>query len=212
MMPSGNSLDCGRRARRRTALICVTSVAFGVMMCYSISLNPLSRSLIPSWPALNHWISLLLGASVAAWLLGGRVRNVVLGQRCNGTWFAIAASGALGIYFLSKAMHTFAVGWHAGAPPGLMFSAEVVFFAPLVEELTFRGVMWTACVRLMRPLSAILFTAIVFALYHGPSRVQSLPSLFVAGVFLAWLRFRSKSVEPCVLAHTVVNACDLCRV
>lgn len=80
----------------------------------------------------------------------------------------------------------------------------VAVSAPVVEELIFRGYVWTLLERTTRPWVAMLGSTLLFAMYHlDPVHVVSLlPTAF----FLGWLRWRSGSVWPAVVAHFVNNA------
>lgn len=98
-------------------------------------------------------------------------------------------------------------GWqpaHAGA-----FAANfavVVLVAPLVEELTFRGIGFTLLAR-FGAWPAILLTGLAFGLAHG--LVEGLPLLALFGCLLAWLRTRTDSVYPGMLVHATFNAIAL---
>jgi membrane protease YdiL (CAAX protease family) len=86
------------------------------------------------------------------------------------------------------------------------FFAVVTFVAPVVEELTFRGLGFS----LLAPYGlalAVLTTSVLFALAHG--LVAGLPVLTVFGVGVAYLRARSGSVYPGMLLHAVFNATAL---
>ena len=98
-------------------------------------------------------------------------------------------------------------GWqpaHAGA-----FAANflvVVLVAPVVEELTFRGIGYTLLAR-FGAWPAILLTGLAFGLAHG--LVDGLPLLVLFGCLLAWLRTRTDSIYPGMLVHGTFNAIAL---
>ena len=78
--------------------------------------------------------------------------------------------------------------------------------APVVEELTFRGLGYS----LLAPLgqtAAILWIGIAFGLAHG--LIEGLPILIVFGAGLALLRARTDSVYPGVVVHAAFNAIAL---
>jgi uncharacterized protein len=85
------------------------------------------------------------------------------------------------------------------------FFANVVVvagIAPVVEELTYRGLGYS----LLRPYgvaSALLGVGIAFGLAHGLIEALLILSLF--GVGLAWLRERTDSVYPPILLHAAFN-------
>jgi uncharacterized protein len=89
---------------------------------------------------------------------------------------------------------------HAGA-----FVANfvvVALLAPVVEELTFRGLGFTLLERFGRP-AAIVLVGLAFGLAHG--LVEGLPLLFLFGAGLAYLRSRTESVYPGMVIHVVYN-------
>jgi CAAX protease family protein len=98
-------------------------------------------------------------------------------------------------------------GWepaHAGA-----FAANVVLFtlvAPLVEELTFRGV-GQSLLRFLGRAPSILLVGLAFGLAHG--LVEALLVLVPFGAALAYLRERTDSVVPGVIVHGLFNGIAL---
>jgi uncharacterized protein len=84
--------------------------------------------------------------------------------------------------------------------------AVFVAVAPVVEELTFRGLGYSLLLPLGR-LPAILWVGIAFGLAHG--LLEGLPILIVFGCGLALLRDRSDSVYPGMVVHATFNAVAL---
>jgi membrane protease YdiL (CAAX protease family) len=81
-----------------------------------------------------------------------------------------------------------------------------VAVAPVVEELTFRGLGYS----LLEPLgrtAAVLWVGLAFGLAHG--LVEGLPILIVFGAGLAFLRARTTSVCPGIAVHAAFNAIAL---
>ncbi len=78
--------------------------------------------------------------------------------------------------------------------------------APLVEEMTFRGLGYSLLVRFGR-WTAIALVGVAFGLAHG--LVQALPFLVALGAGLAYLRSRVDSVYPGIILHGVFNAVAL---
>ncbi len=98
----------------------------------------------------------------------------------------------------------------SGASPGLRIALTlaVVSIGPLVEELLFRGVLLSALLRRLRAGWAALASAALFALVHLPDLHwlwYAVPNLVLLGVVLAWLRLRSGSLWPAVIAHACNN-------
>jgi len=93
---------------------------------------------------------------------------------------------------------------HAGA-----FAANVVLFAliaPVVEELTFRGVGQSLLGFLGR-YPSILAVGVAFGLAHG--LVEALLVLVPFGAALAWLRDRTDSSVPGMVVHGLFNGIAL---
>ena len=78
--------------------------------------------------------------------------------------------------------------------------------APVVEELTYRGLGYSLLERYGRWF-AIVTVGCVFALDHG--LVQAFPELALFGCALAWLRMRTTSVYPGMLLHATFNGIAL---
>jgi membrane protease YdiL (CAAX protease family) len=93
---------------------------------------------------------------------------------------------------------------HAGA-----FAANCVLFvlvAPVVEELTFRGV-GQSLLGVLGRWPAIILVGITFGLWHG--LVEALLVLVPFGIGLAYLRDRTGSVVPGMVVHALFNAAAL---
>ena len=79
----------------------------------------------------------------------------------------------------------------------------VVVWAPLTEEFFIRGFIWNALKE--PPKIKILITGVLFGVLHFESPAAVIP-LCVFGWTLGWLRFKSDSIWPPVLAHALNNA------
>lgn len=90
---------------------------------------------------------------------------------------------------------------HAGA--FVVNFMVVALLAPVVEELTFRGIGFTLLERFGR-VAAILLVGLFFGLAHG--LVEALPVLAAFGAGLAFLRARTGSVYPGMVVHASFNA------
>jgi len=80
----------------------------------------------------------------------------------------------------------------------------VIVLVPWLEEILFRHYLWGALIQHpgFGPARATLFTALAFTVLHPP--VVWLP-VFVLGVFLAWVRWRSNRLADAVVIHQVHN-------
>jgi len=82
----------------------------------------------------------------------------------------------------------------------------IAIVAPVIEELTFRGLGYSLLARYGR-WTAIILIGITFGLAHG--LVQAFPLLAAFGAGLAYLRSRVDSVYPCMVVHGAFNAVAL---
>jgi membrane protease YdiL (CAAX protease family) len=89
------------------------------------------------------------------------------------------------------------------------FAANAVVVAgvaPVVEELTYRGLGFSVLARFGQPV-AIVLVGIFFGLGHG--LVVAFPILTAFGIGLAFLRSRTDSVYPSIVLHSMFNALSL---
>ena len=140
------------------------------------------------------------------WGLGGRLLAAVL---------AVVAAGLWGEWLMDRLSEQ----WHLtshwtewfdgdlvwGSPSVVMVSLlEYVIFAPLFEELAFRGLLFAILRRKFRFLPAALISAIIFGLAHGYGFL-GLISVCWSGVLWAWIYEKTGSLAPGILAHAINN-------
>ena len=92
------------------------------------------------------------------------------------------------------------------AVPFALNAVVVAIVAPVVEELTFRGVGFSLLAR-FGAVAAVAGTAGAFAADHG--LVEGFPALFVFGVAVALVRLRTDSLYPGILLHACFNGLAL---
>jgi membrane protease YdiL (CAAX protease family) len=92
------------------------------------------------------------------------------------------------------------------AAPFVAFFLAVTILAPIVEELTYRGLGFS----LFAPwgvVLAVVATGVLFGLTHG--LLVGLPVLAFFGIVVGWLRARTDSVYPGMLLHGTFNGVAL---
>ena len=94
----------------------------------------------------------------------------------------------------------------ARATPFALNGVVIVLVAPFVEELTFRGLGFGLLLRYGAAV-AIIVTAAFFAGAHG--LIDGFPALFVFGLAVGILRWRTRSVFPGMLFHACFNGVAL---
>jgi membrane protease YdiL (CAAX protease family) len=144
------------------------------------------------WPRAGGWPA--LGRSAAVLVAAGIAIDVVLGM-FGEQWG-----------FTSHWTEWFDadLAWGPPAAVGVTLVGTILF-APVFEELIFRGLLYgTLRTRLTWPLAAAA-SALVFALAHGYG-AAGFASVFLSGVLWAWVYERTGSLLPSIAAHMVNNA------
>jgi len=87
----------------------------------------------------------------------------------------------------------------------LFFAISMMALTPAIcEEILFRGYIQRQAERIMGVSAAIIFSGLIFGLYHlRPT--QALP-LGLLGVYMAYLTWRSGSLIPAIIVHLANNS------
>jgi membrane protease YdiL (CAAX protease family) len=153
----------------------------------------------------------------------GLPKREVFGLRRPASWpraLAYLAVGLGAIWALSLALSpVLDAGEEQGIVPEdwdpdragafIAFGAVATFVAPVVEELTFRGLG----IALLAPYGkwvAIIGTGVLFGAWHG--LIVALPVLAGFGIVLGWLRWMTGSIYPCILLHALFNGIAIASV
>ncbi len=151
----------------------------------------------------------------------GQPKRELLALRRPVSW-KLSGALALGILFgvaiLSGVLgHFVDAGEEQGLTPehwrpdrAAPFAANFVVVAgvaPVVEELTFRGLGFSLVLERFGGAIAIAVTSVAFGLAHG--LLAGLPILVAFGVGLAYLRSRTESIYPAMILHAAFNAIAL---
>ncbi len=173
-----------------------------------------------AFAALGHdATALAVGAFVLAivTLLGAARRWDVVGgflARFGApAWSGIAVAAAVPLF---AAVHAFVYGlqwvFRSPAPPLLEKFAGLPAWWPILliclapaclEEIAFRGTIFGVLARHIRVRDALIVSSVAFAILHlSPF---SLLSHTVLGLWFGWLRNRSDSLWPSMLAHFLHN-------
>lgn len=79
--------------------------------------------------------------------------------------------------------------------------------APVAEEIIFRGVMYRRLLEYTDKVTAVIFSAAVFGIYHG-NLVQGIYAL-ILGVLLCFVYDSCKSLMAPILVHIMCNTAAL---
>jgi uncharacterized protein len=83
------------------------------------------------------------------------------------------------------------------------------FTAPIVEEVVYRGLVYSALRRTFGPVLAVVSVTFLFALVHVPQYYPSFSSillLLLLSLVLTLVRARTGNLLPCIILHTIFNA------
>lgn len=97
---------------------------------------------------------------------------------------------------------------HASSNLHLPLAMVAVIVGPLIEELMFRGVLLSALMRRLSTNGAIAICAVLFGVVHLMGldfQWYAVPNLILLAAVLCWLRLKSASLWPAILAHSVYN-------
>ncbi len=81
---------------------------------------------------------------------------------------------------------------------------SVVFLAPIVEEIFFRGLIHTRLKKGMNTVAAAIVSSLLFGVMHG--EIIWIMATFLMGIMLVWVFEKTKSLLPCISIHVLNNA------
>lgn len=87
-----------------------------------------------------------------------------------------------------------------------------VFTAPIVEEVVYRGLLYSAFQRTMGKVVAVILVTFLFAVIHAPQYSMGLAPdyavmsvLLLLSLTLTIVRAKTDNLLPCIVLHTVFN-------
>jgi membrane protease YdiL (CAAX protease family) len=86
------------------------------------------------------------------------------------------------------------------------YGVLICLLAPLVEELFFRGFMFTVFVRRLGVAWAAVLGGVIFGVGHAPAAVIQVLALGAFGVGLCLLYWRTRSIIPGMALHALNNS------
>ncbi|CAM2977825.1 type II CAAX endopeptidase family protein [Hathewaya histolytica] len=85
----------------------------------------------------------------------------------------------------------------------IYISIYLSIFAPIFEEIIFRGLLFKGLLKRYDYLKAIIASSIFFAIIHGD--IKQGINAFILGIILAIVYYRTNSLLPCIFLHFVNN-------
>lgn len=90
----------------------------------------------------------------------------------------------------------------------LVVAFMATFTAPIVEEVIYRGVLYSALQRSIGIPAAVIAVTLIFSLVHVPQYYESPQTIILLtllSLILTLMRAFSGSLLPCIIFHTMVN-------
>ncbi len=138
----------------------------------------------------------------------GLQRNVILNQQKNQMEATHAQKlNAVGNYFPEKENDLIRI-LQSSRTAVYIVAIMATFTAPLVEEVVYRGVLYSAFQRTFGIPAAFVLVTALFAIVHVPQYYPSYSTLFLLTVLsltLTAIRVKSNNLLPCVILHTLFN-------
>lgn len=152
-----------------------------------------------------------------------RVKNKTLSQNCDikpikSGYVPVAAMGIFAQFSISVIL-TFMISYglfpakwilnYTNAPMVTTNASLIIrilsmgIFAPLAEEIVFRGCIQKSLDESMPRWAGIIITALIFAVMHG-YEIQVIYA-FIFGVLISWIYARYNSILPTIIFHVAFN-------
>lgn len=164
---------------------------------------------------IAHILTLILG-----WLIVTRVRKYpffeTLGWKWGGfkAWHAVALF--VGVFVIVGILNSFLGSADNELQKILRSSRTAVFIvaflatfsAPLVEELVYRGVLYSAFQKTFNKTVAVIFVTTVFAAVHFLQYYPdytTLISITILSLIITLIRAKTDNLLPCFAFHTMIN-------
>ncbi|MCY7376277.1 MAG: CPBP family intramembrane metalloprotease [Pyrinomonadaceae bacterium] len=157
---------------------------------------------------------------VLAWLVVTRFKKFsfreTLGWRWNGfnIWTCLAIVGGFFVlagiasYYFPEQDNDLLRILKSSRTAVYIVAFLATFTAPLVEEVVYRGVLYSAFQRTVGVPAAVALITFLFALVHVPQYYPSYSTIFLIcllSLVLTLVRVRTKNLLPCIALHTVFN-------
>ena len=161
------------------------------------------------------YVHLLKPAELNFWNgFGLRIERATIGPMIGAALAAIAA-GLWGEWVMGRAAEWLDMTnhWTEWFDPNLVWASgsaltvsvlEYVVFAPIFEELAFRGLLFAMLRRRFSFVPAALISASIFALAHGYGLIGFVSVLW-SGFLWAWIYEKTGSLIPGMIAHAMNN-------
>ena len=168
-----------------------------------------------------YWVSDILAIVfilIAYRQLSADVRPDLGWRPSRPLWYVGALAMGVVLYFVNSAIvdtfrsfgiHGFSVFSefrHPSVAVACLLLLQVGFVSPVLQEIVFRGWLFSGLRRAMPAAPAVIVSAAVFSLMHARSGLPTLTHAFLFGVVAAVVFERSRSIVPSAILHIAVNS------
>ncbi|MCG8648405.1 MAG: CPBP family intramembrane metalloprotease, partial [Pirellulales bacterium] len=124
-------------------------------------------------------------------------------------FFVLAQSMGIGVLDNERTIRTLAAVDRLREASPLLVVIALALTPAVIEELCFRGYLFSSFSRVMSPARTIALTSVLFGLFHvltgGVLLIERFVPSTIMGVLLGWLAYRTGSVLPGMVLHFVHN-------
>lgn len=167
-------------------------------------------SIIPA-----HILTLLLAWFVVTQFNKFSFRQT-LGWRFNNfkIWHALVITvvimilGAFLVSIFGKQENELDIIVRSSRTAAFLVALMATFTAPLVEEVVYRGILYSAFQRAFGVLTAVILVTVLFAAVHVPQNYNdfvAISMICLVSLILTLIRARTGNLLPCIVLHFVFN-------
>jgi len=120
----------------------------------------------------------------------------------------IFAVSAIASYFITQQDNDMMRILRSSRAAVFLVAFLATFTAPLVEEVIYRGILYSAFQRTFGVAPAVFIVTLVFAVIHFYQYWGSPSTIFLIcflSLVLTLVRVRAKNLYPCIILHTAIN-------
>ena len=148
---------------------------------------------------------------ILGWLISFPIASLInyLAEKMNYLLFGVPAAEQVGIRYLKMVAKS----------PGLLTITliSILLFAPMMEELVFRGFLQTYLKQKLKFKWALILSSLIFAIFHfsfsqGMQNFPLLLSLFSLSLFLGFLYEKQHSLVSPITLHMTFNLITVIRI
>ena len=169
----------------------------------------LLQIIVATYISMDYYtvISFLIALIAFGWLLHKKQMLHMSSQDLKGSQLLFCFGISFGLALISKV--SIVLGVLSGEPipemllpDGFLWIPTVVVLGPVVEELVYRRILFGSFSRAFSYKAAIVLSTVLF--WPGHNLVSGL-SVFVIGVLLAWLYWRTDNLAVTMVIHGTIN-------